>query len=131
MGCVFSGFVIYFVGCMQVFLMTAISYVRYDILKKQKNEKSIGNVIIIKAVVISLILSLFWSAMPIFGWSHYSLESGLVSCSVEYNEKSLNVISYNIGMFIFLFILPFGITIYASIKSLFIVKLFNLFFLFN
>ena len=125
MGCVFCGFVIYFVGCMQVFLMTAISYVRYDILKKQKNEKSIGNVIIIKAVVISLILSLFWSAMPIFGWSHYSLESGLVSCSVEYNEKSLNVISYNIGMFIFVFILPFGITIYASIKSLFIVKLFN------
>ena len=108
--------------------MTTISYVRYDILKKQKNEKSIGNVIIIKAVLISLILSLFWSAMPIFGWSHYSLESGLVSCSVEYNEKSLNVISYNIGMFIFVFLLPFGITIYANIKSLFIVKLFNLFF---
>jgi hypothetical protein len=124
LGCIFCGFVIYFVGCMQVFLMTAISYVRYDILKKQKNEKSIGNVIIIKAVLISLILSLFWSAMPIFGWSHYSLESGLVSCSVEYNEKSFNVISYNIGMFIFVFLLPFGITIYASIKSLWIVKLF-------
>ena len=103
--------------------MTAISYVRYDILKKQKNEKSIGNVLIIKAVVISLAFSLFWSAMPIFGWSHYSLENGLVSCSVEYNEKSFNVISYNIGMFIFVFILPFGITIFASIKSLCIVKL--------
>jgi hypothetical protein len=122
--CVFCGFVIYFVGCMQVYLMTAISYVRYYILKKQKNEKSISNIVLINSVIISLVLSLFWSAVPIFGWSYYSLEDGIVSCSVEYNEKSLNVISYNIGMFIFVFILPFGITIYTNIKSIFIVKIF-------
>ena len=111
---------------MQVYLMTAISYVRYYILKKQKNEKSISNIVLINSVIISLVLSLFWSAVPIFGWSYYSLEDGIVSCSVEYNEKSLNVISYNIGMFIFVFILPFGITIYTNIKSIFIVKLFFL-----
>jgi hypothetical protein len=64
---------------MQVFLMTAISYVRYDILKNQKNEKNISNKIIINSVIISLVLSLFWSVMPIFGWSYYSLEDGLVS----------------------------------------------------
>jgi hypothetical protein len=124
--CIFCGFVIYFVGCMQVYLMTAISYVRYYILKKQKNEKSISNIVLINSVIISLVLSLFWSVAPIFGWSYYSLEDGFVSCSVEYNEKSLNVISYNIGMFIFVFILPFGITIYTNIKSIIIVKLFFL-----
>ena len=59
--------------------MTAISYVRYDILKNQKNEKNISNKIIINSVIISLVLSLFWSVMPIFGWSYYSLEDGLVS----------------------------------------------------
>ena len=64
---------------MQVFLMSAISYVRYDILKNQKNEKSISNKTIINSVIISLVLSFFWSAMPIFGWSYYSLEDGLVS----------------------------------------------------
>jgi len=64
---------------MQVFLMTAISYVRYDILKNQKNEKNISNKIIINSVIISLVLSLFWSVMPILGWSYYSLEDGLVS----------------------------------------------------
>ena len=110
---------------MQVFLMTAISYIRYDILKNHKNEKSISSKIIINSVVISMALSLFWSVMPIFNWSYYSLEDGLVSCSVEYNEKSLNVISYNIGMFLFVFILPFGITIYTNMKSLLIVN-FNL-----
>jgi len=124
--------------------MTAISYVRYDILKNKKNEKSIGNKIIIISVIISFLLSLFWSAAPILGWSYYSLEEGLgyllyifnlqhyflfniynitVSCSVEYSKKSLNVITYNFGMFIFVFILPFGITIYANLRSLFIVNI--------
>jgi hypothetical protein len=65
---------------MQVFLMTAISYIRYDILKNHKNEKSISSKIIINSVVISMALSLFWSVMPIFNWSYYSLEDGLVSC---------------------------------------------------
>lgn len=105
---------------MQVFLMTAISYIRYDILKNQRNEKKIKNKITY-SVVVSFVLSLFWSAAPIFGWSYYSMEDGLVSCSVEYNEKSLNVITYNFGMFIFVFILPFGITIYANLRSLLIV----------
>ena len=114
---------------MQVFLITAISYVRYDILKNQKNEKSISNKIIINSVIISLSLSLFWSGAPILGWSYYSLEIGLVSCSVEYNEKSLNVISYNIGMFIFVFLLPFGITTYTNIKSILIVYVFYIFIL--
>jgi len=107
--------------------MTAISYVRYDILKYQKNEKTIGNKVIVISVIISFALSLFWSGTPIIGWSFYSLEGGLegVSCSVEYNEKSFKVISYNICMFIFVFILPFTVTIYTNLKSIFIVKLYN------
>ena len=120
--CIFAGFIIYFVGCMQVFLMSAISYVRYDILSKQLNEKSIGNRVIICSTLVSLALSLFWSMAPMFGWSFYSLEDGLVSCSVEYNEKSINVITYNVGMFIFTFLLPFAIIIFANVKSLLIVN---------
>jgi hypothetical protein len=69
---------------MQVFLMTAISYVRYDILKNKKNEKSIGNKIIIISVIISFLLSLFWSAAPILGWSYYSLEEGLGYYIINY-----------------------------------------------
>ncbi len=112
---------------MQVFLMSAISYVRYDILNKQLDENSISNKLILKLTLISLALSLFWSMAPMFGWSYYSLEDGLVSCSVEYNEKSINVISYNVGMFIFTFFLPFAIIIAANLKSLLIVS--NLYFL--
>ena len=75
-----------------------------------------------KLLIISVLMSLFWAGVPIIGWSYYSLEDSLVSCSVEYNEKSFNVTSYNIGMFIFVFILPFGLIIWTNTKSILIVK---------
>ena len=100
--------------------MSAISYIRYKILKDQIIE---NNKINIKPVVsISIILSLFWSTAPLFGWSYYSLEDSLVSCGVEYNEKSFNVTTYNVGMFTFVFIVPFTLIIYYNVKSLLNVK---------
>lgn len=41
------------------------------------------------------------------GWSYYSLEGALTSCSVEWKDKSWNVITYNITIFVFVFIIPF------------------------
>ena len=32
--CIFCGYVIYFVGCLQIYLMTAISYLRFVIIKE-------------------------------------------------------------------------------------------------
>jgi uncharacterized membrane protein len=73
-------------------------------------------------LVISSIFSLFWSIVPMFGWSHYSLEGTLTSCSVEWFERSLNVISYNISMFIFVFFIPLILIILSNIGLLTIVK---------
>lgn len=89
---------------------------RYKTLKHQITE---NNKINIKPVVsLSFILSLFWSTLPLLDWSYYSLEDSFVACSVEYNEKSINVITYNVGMFTFVFVVPFTLIIYYNIKSL-------------
>ena len=101
--------------------MTFISYFRFRILKKPLNEKRINRRAILKSCLFCVFLSLFWSSAPLLGWSYYSLEDSLVSCSVEYNEKSFNVTSYNIGMFIFVFIIPFIIIIFSNVKSILIV----------
>ena len=66
-------------------------------------------------------LALFWSIVPLFGWSHYSLEGALTSCSVEWVEKSNNVTSYNVILFIFGYIMPISIIIYSNIEVLKIV----------
>jgi len=50
--------------------------------------------------------------MPLVGWSHCALEGGMTSCSVTWNEQSTNVISYNIAIFIFVYIIPIVLILY-------------------
>ncbi len=61
----------------------------------------------------------------------YTLEGVLTSCSIRWQDRTLNVVSYNIGMFIFAYILPLVIIIYCNIKIYLKVKEKILFFLQN
>ena len=105
--------------------MTFISFQRYYILlrplciRKDKNKK------MIKIVIICCFLGLFWSAAPLFGWSHYSIEPGYISCSIEWKVYNFNVLSYNISIFLFLFIFPFGLIIITNVKAILIVIIFH------
>lgn len=68
------------------------------------------------------ILGLIWATLPIFGWSHYSLEGVQTSCSVEWNEKNFNVLSYNVTILIAVFILPVSIIAYTNIRLILMVE---------
>ena len=100
------------------------SNLRYYIIKNQTKKKFIlftrmRNNILIAASC--LLFSLFWSLAPFLNWSYYSLESALTTCSVEWKEKSFNVISYNIAVFIFVYFAPMIILISSNIKTVFMV----------
>ncbi len=110
----------YFVGCSQIFIMTAISFERYYII--QNPLEKISKKKIINVIMLCLFLSLFWSIAPLLGWSYYSYEDNLTSCAVEYKSRSINVISYNLAMFIFVFIIPIGIILVSNMKLLLIVS---------
>ncbi len=102
---------------MHVCMMSIISFERYYVLKKPLNMNKITNKKVVTAIVISVIFSLFWTLMPLLGWSKYTLEDGLTGCSIEWKPTDLNVISYNISMFIFVFFLPFGLIFVTNFKS--------------
>lgn len=46
----------------------------------------------------------------------YTLEGVRTSCSVRWQDRSFNVVSYNILMFIFAYIIPLAVMIYCNIK---------------
>ncbi len=71
-------------------------------------------------ILISFILSLIWPSAPLFGWSYYSLEGGLTSCSVEWSDKTPSVVSYNITILITVFFIP--IIIIATTNILLVIK---------
>ena len=109
----------YFVGCVSIYLMSAISFERFYINFKPHSSKSQRENISIILIILSILIGLFWSCVPITGWSYYSLESARTSCSVEWNDRSINVTSYNISMFIFAYLVPLLI-ILISYSKLFI-----------
>lgn len=87
--------------------------------------------ICIAGIFLSVFFGLFWSVLPLIGWSYYSLEENKIVCSVEWKHKSFNVISYNISIFVFVFILPIVIIVYTSVKIFAIVSYLDFFSLFT
>lgn len=73
-----------------------------DPLKMQDLESAKARGIILACILFGLL----WAVLPMFGWSYYALEGALTSCSVIWNDKSFNVVSYNITIFIFVYFLP-------------------------
>ncbi len=116
----------YFTATSNVYLMAFISYERYYILKSPMNVKNLNLKKLSTGVFVSILLGLFWATMPLIGWSHYALEDSLISCSIEWKERTLNVISYNICIFILVFGIPFGVSIITNIKSILIVSVFKI-----
>ena len=70
---------------------------------------------------ISAFIALICAGAPLVGWSYYSLEGALTSCSVEWAERSFSVISYNIFIFILTFVLPTLVISITNLKMIFIV----------
>ncbi len=67
------------------------------------------------------ILSTIWTTLPLVGWSYYSLEGARISCSVEWQDHSMNVVSYNVTIFVFVFVIPAFIIVFANVKIIQIV----------
>ena len=78
-------------------------------------------------IILCVFLSAIWTVFPLFGWSYYSTEGVSMSCGVEWKDHSLNVMSYNITIFVFAFFLPLFILIITNFKIVKIVS--NVFYL--
>ena len=69
--------------------------------------------------------ALFWSILPLFEWSSYGPEGLGISCSVNWQSRSADDISYTILLMIFAFIIPMGIICFAYVKIYQLVKSHN------
>ena len=93
----------------------------FRIIALYRHERTVGKVFINISIVSSLAVSLFWAIMPFLGWSYYSYEGLGVSCSIEWNERSFSVISYNVTILLLTFILPLTCILLADGYLIFVV----------
>ena len=121
-GCQIEAIIMYLVGCSSIYILMFISYTRYRTVSDPLNYKAHSQSETIIAAFVSMSIGFFWSMAPIVGWSHYSLEGALISCSIEWHERTASVISYNIMISIFVYLLPLAIFTFTSAKVYYMVS---------
>ena len=71
----------------------------------------------ILAIGFCVAMSFIWAIMPILGWSYYTLDDSLTSCTVEFNQKTPSVLSYNVTLFGLVFMAPLSLIIGINVKT--------------
>ena len=124
LACKLTATLMYFIGSSSIFLIVCISFERYYLMNNPLDfvNQQIKLTKIYSAILICLLLAFLWSILPWLGWSYYSYEGFETSCSVEWKDNSLNVISYNISIFLFVFLIPFAIILFTNLKLVILIK---------
>lgn len=116
----------YWIGCSSIYIFTAMSAERFYIVYDPMSLRKLNFKFYLKVVLGCISIGFFWSILPVIGWSHYSLEGAKTSCSVEWIEKSKNVISYNVIILLLVFFVPLVIMLIVNFKLVKIVSNFNI-----
>lgn len=67
-------------------------------------------------ILVSAVVGLFWSTIPLLGISQYALEGAYISCSVEWKLRTTTVMLYNSSIFVFVFIIPVIVILITNLK---------------
>lgn len=115
-GCYFEAFSAYFCGCASMYLLTFVSIDRFIAISYPFEHQRVTLNVQRGCIAASLLIALFWSSAPLFGWSSYTLEGALISCAITWQDKSPSVVTYTVLIFIFVLFLPVCIMIACNLR---------------
>ena len=114
----------FFVGVTSINLMAIISIERLVIIYKPGLVRNGSVKTRIYIVLACGIWALILGSMPLLGWSRYSLEVSRTSCAPEWAERSLNVTSFNVTLFVLVFLVPLTVILCCSARIIICVNQF-------
>ncbi|XP_070193483.1 pinopsin-like [Littorina saxatilis] len=123
-GCLFEGFMVYFLGMASMYLLCAISVDRYVVIAKPLLGAKINHMVAGLSIAACWIGGFMWAAFPLFGWNEYVLEGAGVSCSVVWETSNSNYTSYIFVIFVFCLVIPLAVMgfsyygVFMTIKSM-------------
>ncbi|MBN3326797.1 OPSP protein, partial [Atractosteus spatula] len=109
-------------GMVSLISLAVLSYERYSTMMGSTEADATNYRKIGIGIMLSWGYSLLWTLPPLFGWSSYGPEGPGTTCSVNWNAKDVNNISYIVCLFVFCLALPFFVIIYSYGKLLLTVK---------
>ncbi|KAL4241079.1 D(1B) dopamine receptor [Mactra antiquata] len=114
--CYWEGFVVYFFGLAELYLLTAISVDRYIVIAKPLKSSIITKRFAVLSVLACFAFGALWAIFPFFGWGSYGLEASKVFCGLLWEDTGASITSYVITIFLFCFIFPMALMIYCYLQ---------------
>lgn len=111
--CIYYGFVTTFLGITQVTTLTAISLDKYFVIVRKAQMAFLSKKKAVFIILLCYLHGFLWALFPILGWSSYQLEGANVSCSVHWQSKDTNDVSYCLALTVFGWILPLLAIVYS------------------
>lgn len=116
-GCKIIGFIATWNGLTSLMNLSVASYERYHALVFLfKSNRTFSRR---KALCFSLAMwlyALFWSLMPLCGWSGFEQEGIGTSCSVRWKSRRMLDLSYNICLLLACYVLPVSVMCFSYVK---------------
>jgi hypothetical protein len=108
----------YIMYCANIFiihLVTAMSCERFWIAHKPVEIQMLNYRSSVYIVIFIGIFSMIWSALPLFGWSHFTTSKYGFTCGLDWNNRSsFKIVSYNILSILIYFIIPFFMLLFTN-----------------
>uniref|UniRef100_A0AAY4CG97 G-protein coupled receptors family 1 profile domain-containing protein n=1 Tax=Denticeps clupeoides TaxID=299321 RepID=A0AAY4CG97_9TELE len=123
--CVFQGFAVNYFGLVSLSTLTLLAYERYNVVCTPMAGFKMNVGRSCQGLLFVWLFCLFWSVMPLLGWSSYGPEGVQTSCSLGWTERSWSNYSYLIFYMVLCFVVPTAIIIYCYGKILIFMRKLN------
>uniref|UniRef100_A0AAG5CSL4 G-protein coupled receptors family 1 profile domain-containing protein n=1 Tax=Anopheles atroparvus TaxID=41427 RepID=A0AAG5CSL4_ANOAO len=111
--CVAYGFFMSLLGITSITTLTVLSYERFCLISQPFTAQNRSKRGACFAVLFIWSYSLALTSPPLFGWGAYVNEAANISCSVNWESRTMNATSYIIFLFVFGLIVPLAVIVYS------------------
>ena len=117
-GCKIIGFIASWSGLTSLMNLSVAAYERYvALVSLYKKDRTFFRRKAVGFSVAMWLYALFWSVMPLCGWSGFELEGIGTSCSVRWKSRVKLDLSYNICLMLACYVLPVTVMIVSYYKT--------------
>lgn len=117
-GCKATAFISTWSGLSSLMNLSVAGYERYVALTfLYKSQRTFTRRKAARASVAMWLYALFWSVMPLSGWSGFELEGIGTSCSLRWKSRDRLDLSYHICLILACYVLPVSVMIASYYKS--------------
>ena len=121
--CIYYAFVTTFLGITQITTLTAISLDKYFVIVRKTQMAFLAEKSAVFIVFLCYLHGFIWALFPVLGWSSYELEGANVSCSIPWESKETEDVSYCLSLTVFGWLLPLATIVYSYSSIYFLVSL--------